>query len=187
FLFCTYIILYILFMMTSVVTDAARGNRDRALPQTTHTSQPQKQLQATAEQIRLAQMIYDKNDADFEGKVQQLVEVTGKNQDECMVALHDCNGDINRAINFLLEEVTVKDSWETVGKKKSVGKEGTAPESREKRGEREGRGRGGPKDVAEGPATTRKGGRKRTGLIQLQEREEETVGAEEEGEKYVEN
>uniref|UniRef100_A0A671RAR5 Ubiquitin-associated protein 2-like n=1 Tax=Sinocyclocheilus anshuiensis TaxID=1608454 RepID=A0A671RAR5_9TELE len=144
-------------MMTSVVTDAAKGNRDRALPQTTHTSQPQKQIQATAEQIRLAQMIYDKNDADFEGKVQQLMEVTGKNQDECMVALHDCNGDVNRAINFLLEEVTVKDSWETVGKKKSVGKEGTAPESREKRGEKEGRGRGGPNRCGRGTSHNQEG------------------------------
>ncbi|XP_067269327.1 ubiquitin-associated protein 2b isoform X2 [Pseudorasbora parva] len=144
-------------MMTSVVTDAARGNRDRALQQTTHTSQPQKQIQATAEQIRLAQMIYDKNDADFEGKVQQLMEVTGKNQDECMVALHDCNGDVNRAINFLLEEVTVKDSWETVGKKKSVGKEGPAPESREKRGERESRGRGGPNRRGRGASRSQEG------------------------------
>ncbi|XP_016409045.1 ubiquitin-associated protein 2-like isoform X1 [Sinocyclocheilus rhinocerous] len=144
-------------MMTSVVTDAARGNRDRALPQTTHTSQPQKPIQATAEQIRLAQMIYDKNDADFEGKVQQLMEVTGKNQDECMVALHDCNGDVNRAINFLLEEITVKDSWETVGKKKNVGKEGTAPESREKRGEREGRGRGGPNRRGRGASHNQEG------------------------------
>ncbi|KAK4816875.1 hypothetical protein QYF61_024517 [Mycteria americana] len=48
-------------------------------------------------------MIYDKNDADFEDKVKQLMEVTGKNQDECIVALHDCNGDVNRAINILLE------------------------------------------------------------------------------------
>ncbi|ROI69438.1 Ubiquitin-associated protein 2 [Anabarilius grahami] len=143
--------------MTSVVTDAARGNRDRALQQATHTSQPQKQIQATAEQIRLAQMIYDKNDADFEGKVQQLMEVTGKNQDECMVALHDCNGDVNRAINFLLEEVTVKDSWETVGKKKSVGKEGTAPETREKRGERESRGRGGPNRRGRGASRNQEG------------------------------
>lgn len=31
------------------------------------------------------------------------MEVTGKNQDECIVALHDCNGDMNRAINILLE------------------------------------------------------------------------------------
>lgn len=29
-------------------------------------------IQATAEQIRLAQMIYDKNDADFEDKVNQV-------------------------------------------------------------------------------------------------------------------
>lgn len=40
--------------------------------------------------------------------VSQLMEVTGKTQDECMVALHDCNGDVNRAINFLLEEVIDK-------------------------------------------------------------------------------
>uniref|UniRef100_A0A8B9EJZ0 UBA domain-containing protein n=1 Tax=Anser cygnoides TaxID=8845 RepID=A0A8B9EJZ0_ANSCY len=71
---------------------------------TTQPIQQQKQVvQATAEQIRLAQMIYDKNDADFEDKVKQLMEVTGKNQDECIVALHDCNGDVNRAINILLE------------------------------------------------------------------------------------
>uniref|UniRef100_A0A672K8A8 Ubiquitin-associated protein 2-like n=1 Tax=Sinocyclocheilus grahami TaxID=75366 RepID=A0A672K8A8_SINGR len=138
-------------------TPHSHRNRYRALPQTTHTSQPQKQIQATAEQIRLAQMIYDKNDADFEGKVQQLMEVTGKNQDECMVALHDCNGDVNRAINFLLEEVTVKDSWETVGKKKNVGKEGTAPESREKRGEKEGRGRGGPNRRGRGASHNQEG------------------------------
>lgn len=93
--------------------------------------------QATAEQIRLAQVIYDKNDADFEDKVKQvmcicthlhkfifwvtiiscfitcfsfahwqLIEVTGKTQDECMVALHDCNEDVNRAINFLLESTS---------------------------------------------------------------------------------
>ena len=38
--------------------------------------------------------------------VRQLMEVTGKNQDECMVALHDCNEDVNRAINFLLESTS---------------------------------------------------------------------------------
>uniref|UniRef100_A0A8V5H4A9 Uncharacterized protein n=1 Tax=Melopsittacus undulatus TaxID=13146 RepID=A0A8V5H4A9_MELUD len=91
---------------------------------------------ATAEQIRLAQMIYDKKDADFEDKVKQLIEVTGKNQDECIVALHDCNGDVNRAINILLEGSSDTTSWETVGgKKKSLGKESS--ENREKRGDRE--------------------------------------------------
>ena len=42
----------------------------------------------------------------------QLMEVTGKIQDECMVALHDCNEDVNRAINFLLESTS-----DTVGQR----------------------------------------------------------------------
>ncbi|XP_034547216.1 ubiquitin-associated protein 2-like isoform X2 [Notolabrus celidotus] len=134
-------------MMTSMVSNQSRGTRDKTLPTTTQTTQPQKQIQATAEQIRLAQVIYDKNDADFEEKVKQLIEVTGKTQDECMVALHDCNEDVNRAINFLLESTSDTNSWETVGKKRSLGKEGGPSEikdSKEKRGlEREGsRGRG---------------------------------------------
>uniref|UniRef100_A0A667WV06 Ubiquitin associated protein 2a n=1 Tax=Myripristis murdjan TaxID=586833 RepID=A0A667WV06_9TELE len=130
-------------MMSSLGGDKARGPREKTLPAATHTSQPQKQIQATAEQIRLAQMIYDKNDADFEDKVNQLMEVTGKNQDECMVALHDCNEDVNRAINFLLESTSDTTSWETVGKKKPLVKEVPSEskenkENREKKGEREG-------------------------------------------------
>ncbi|XP_056274736.1 ubiquitin-associated protein 2-like isoform X1 [Pseudoliparis swirei] len=129
-------------MMTSVVSNQARGARDSTLSTTTQTTQPQ----ATAEQLLLAQMFYDKNDAEFEDKVKQLIEVTGKTQDECMVALHDCNEDVNRAINFLLESTPDTTSWETVGKKRSVVKEGgpsEIKESREKKGEREAsRGRG---------------------------------------------
>ncbi|CAG01408.1 unnamed protein product [Tetraodon nigroviridis] len=93
-------------MMSSLGNDKAQGPREKALAPATHTPQPQKQIQATAEQIRLAQVIYDKSDADFEDKVNQLMEVTGKNQDECMVALHDCNEDVGRAINFLLESTS---------------------------------------------------------------------------------
>lgn len=124
--------------MTSVGNERTRGTREKPQISTPQT-QPQKQVQATAEQIRLAQMIYDKNDADFEDKVKQLMEVTGKNQDECIVALHDCNGDVNRAINILLEGNSDTTSWETVGgKKKSIGKESSEnKENREKRGDRE--------------------------------------------------
>ncbi|XP_054842394.1 ubiquitin-associated protein 2 isoform X2 [Eublepharis macularius] len=133
-------------MMTSVGSERTRGTRDKAQISTTQLTQPQKQVvQATAEQIRLAQMIYDKNDADFEDKVKQLMEVTGKNQDDSIVALHDCNGDVNRAINILLEGSSDTTSWETVGgKKKSLGKESSEnKENREKRGDREvSRGRG---------------------------------------------
>ncbi|NWS77448.1 UBAP2 protein, partial [Crotophaga sulcirostris] len=127
-------------MMTSVGNERTRGTRDKMHISTTQTMQPQKQVvQATAEQIRLAQMIYDKNDADFEDQVKQLMEVTGKTQDECIVALHDCNGDVNRAINILLEGSSDTTSWETVGgRKKSLGKECVENrENRERRGDRE--------------------------------------------------
>ncbi|XP_029998806.1 ubiquitin-associated protein 2-like isoform X2 [Sphaeramia orbicularis] len=148
-------------MMTSVISSQARGTRDRMLPTNTNTTQPQKQIQPTAEQIRLAQMIYDKNDPDFEDKVQQLIEVTGKTQDECMVALHDCNEDVNRAINFLLESTSDTNSWETVGKKRSPGKEGgpsEMKETREKKGEREvSRGRGGSNRRGRGISRGREG------------------------------
>ncbi|XP_068031701.1 ubiquitin-associated protein 2-like isoform X5 [Anomalospiza imberbis] len=127
-------------MMTSVVSERTRGTRDKMQISTSQPTQPQKQVvQATAEQIRLAQMIYDKNDTDFEDKVKQLMEVTGKNQDECIVALHDCNGDMNRAINILLEGSSDTTSWEIVGgKKKNLGKEVLENKgNREKRGDRE--------------------------------------------------
>ncbi|XP_078288084.1 ubiquitin-associated protein 2-like [Rhinoraja longicauda] len=105
-------------MMTSVGTPRARGNWDQT--QTQNQAQQKQRPQATAEQIRIAQMISDHNDADFEEKVKQLIDITSKNQDECMIALHDCNGDVNRAINVLLEGNPDTDSWEMVGKKKSL-------------------------------------------------------------------
>ncbi|XP_034451243.1 ubiquitin-associated protein 2-like isoform X3 [Hippoglossus hippoglossus] len=149
-------------MMTSLVSTQARGTRDRTLPSTTQTTQPQKQIQATAEQIRLAQVIYDKNDTDFEDKVKQLIEVTGKTQDECIVALHDSNEDVNKAINHLLENKPDTNSWETVGKKRSLGKEGGTSEIKESRerkgGEREAsRGRGGANRRGRGISRGREG------------------------------
>ncbi|KAF4802298.1 Ubiquitin-associated protein 2-like protein [Turdus rufiventris] len=113
-------------MMTSVGTNRARGNWEQT--QTQSQTQHKQRPQATAEQIRLAQMISDHNDADFEEKVKQLIDITGKNQDECVIALHDCNGDVNRAINVLLEgnpdtvglDPVNLHSWEMVGKKKGV-------------------------------------------------------------------
>lgn len=65
-------------------------------------------------------MISDHNDADFEEKVKRLMDIMGKNQDECVIALHACNGDVNRAINLLLEGNPDRNSWEMVRKKKGV-------------------------------------------------------------------
>ncbi|XP_008589157.1 PREDICTED: ubiquitin-associated protein 2 isoform X4 [Galeopterus variegatus] len=59
-------------MMTSVNSDRCRGAQEKTQISATQAAQPQKQVvQATAEQMRLAQVIFDKNDSDFEAKVKQ--------------------------------------------------------------------------------------------------------------------
>ncbi|XP_054619960.1 ubiquitin-associated protein 2-like isoform X8 [Dunckerocampus dactyliophorus] len=141
-------------MMTSMGGNRARGSWEQTQGQTQGQTQHKQRPQATAEQIRLAQMISDHNDADFEEKVKQLIDITGKDQDDAMIALHDCNGDVNRAINVLLEGSPDTDSWEMVGKKKGVSgqKETSQPEvgeegkeNREKEREKDAaRRRGGP-------------------------------------------
>ncbi|XP_013997612.1 ubiquitin-associated protein 2-like isoform X6 [Salmo salar] len=141
-------------MMTSVGGNRACGSWEQQTGQTQHKQRPQ----ATAEQIRLAQMISDNNDADFEEKVKQLIDITGKDQDESMIALHDCNGDVNRAINVLLEGSPDTDSWEMVGKKKGVS--GQKEPGHAETGEegKENRERGAERDVAR-----RRGGAPRRG------------------------
>ncbi|KAM9416325.1 ubiquitin-associated protein 2-like isoform 10-T16 [Salvelinus alpinus] len=143
-------------MMTSVGGNRACGSWEQQTQtgQTQHKQRPQ----ATAEQIRLAQMISDHNDADFEEKVKQLIDITGKDQDESMIALHDCNGDVNRAINVLLEGSPDTDSWEMVGKKKGVS--GQKEPGHAETGEegKENRERGVERDVAR-----RRGGAPRRG------------------------
>ncbi|XP_048880500.1 ubiquitin-associated protein 2-like isoform X5 [Brienomyrus brachyistius] len=143
-------------MMTSVGSSRARGSWEQT--QTQNQTQHKQRPQATAEQIRLAQMISDHNDADFEEKVKQLIDITGKDQDESMIALHDCNGDVNRAINVLLEGSPDTDSWEMVGRKKGLsGQKENAHMDVGEEG-KENRERGGERDVAR-----RRGGAPRRG------------------------
>ncbi|XP_054909660.1 ubiquitin-associated protein 2-like isoform X2 [Poeciliopsis prolifica] len=145
-------------MMTSMGGNRARGSWEPTQGQTQSQTQHKQRPQATAEQIRLAQMISDHNDADFEEKVKQLVDITGKDQDESMIALHDCNGDVNRAINVLLEGSPDTDSWEMVGKKKGVsGQKEISPAETGEEG-KENREKGGEKDAAR-----RRGGAPRKG------------------------
>ncbi|KAL4646676.1 ubiquitin-associated protein 2-like isoform X14 [Arapaima gigas] len=143
-------------MMTSVGSSRARGGWEQT--QTQSQTQHKQRPQATAEQIRLAQMISDHNDADFEEKVKQLIDITGKDQDESMIALHDCNGDINRAINVLLEGSPDTDSWEMVGKKKGVSGQKESGHMDVSEEGKENRDRGGERDVAR-----RRGGAPRRG------------------------
>ncbi|KAK2081815.1 hypothetical protein P7K49_040801 [Saguinus oedipus] len=42
----------------------------------------------------------------------------GKNHDECVIALHDCNGDVNRAINSQARRMVAR--WNTTQKAKKI-------------------------------------------------------------------
>ncbi|XP_015908503.1 ubiquitin-associated protein 2 isoform X2 [Parasteatoda tepidariorum] len=78
-------------------------------------------IQPTAEQMRIAQIIYDGNKADYpdlKDKVERIIEITGRTKDDALVALHDCDNDSNRATIMLLEGNEDEGKWETSGKKK---------------------------------------------------------------------
>ncbi|XP_070542055.1 ubiquitin-associated protein 2-like isoform X2 [Ptychodera flava] len=116
-------------MMSTVGTTRAntRSSSAREKPaskssthNTNHTTvQPGKQnVQPTAEQLRMAQII-SSDDPETLAKIQQVQDVTGKSQDEVMVALHDHDDDPEKAINFLLENGDAdQGQWETTGRKK---------------------------------------------------------------------
>jgi len=76
-------------------------------------------LQPTSEQLRLAQITQDSTlDPQRKGKISQVIDFTGKSEDEVATALFDCSWDVQRAIEFLLEEGGDLGSWEESGKKK---------------------------------------------------------------------
>lgn len=103
--------------------------------------------QATAEQLRIAEITNvtsEQDSAELHRKIKNIVEFTGRSQDEAAMALHDCDGDEEEAINYLLEATPKGTGWETSGAKKK--KEKTVDrreDNRRPRGEsRDGPGRG---------------------------------------------
>lgn len=103
--------------------------------------------QATAEQLRIAEITNvttEQDSAELHKKIKNIVEFTGRSQDEAAMALHDCDGNVEEAINYLLE-TSAKGSggWETSGAKKKKDKQADRrDESRRPRDSREGAGRG---------------------------------------------
>lgn len=78
--------------------------------------------QPTAEQIRLAQLTSDRSsdtDPDLSRKVTQISELTGRSNDEALTALYDCDYDVQRAVEKLLECQEI-DEWQEISKKKKM-------------------------------------------------------------------
>ncbi|XP_054277627.1 protein lingerer isoform X2 [Macrosteles quadrilineatus] len=75
----------------------------------------------TAEQMRMAEIMdTKKDDLALKDKIKQVMDATQKSEDEVCTALHDCDNDANKAVNYLLEG-SLKDEWSTsvVKKKKN--------------------------------------------------------------------
>ena len=75
-----------------------------------------------ADQMRLANLITDNSDdADYQKKVDQVVELTNTTRDQAAVALHDCHYDVEKAVDMILEgdHNIVENQWKSAGKKKN--------------------------------------------------------------------
>lgn len=81
----------------------------------------QSKLVPTSEQLRLAQITQSQDtnmDPQRKAKISQVMDITGKTEDEVATALFDCGWDETKAIELLLEEGGGLGSWEETGKKK---------------------------------------------------------------------
>lgn len=79
----------------------------------------QDKIQQKSDQTRHSQIIDTRmgcgEDPTFKERVKQVMEVTRRTEDEVIMALHDSDGDFNRAVNDLLEGVSPE--WEVKKKK----------------------------------------------------------------------
>ena len=83
-------------------------------------------MQPTTEQLMIAKMIDGHADDPHQRrKIQQVMDVTGKPEDEVATALFDAGWDESRAVELLLEDGDHLSAWEETGKKKK-GKKGAS-------------------------------------------------------------
>ncbi|KAL8577437.1 hypothetical protein ACOMHN_048072 [Nucella lapillus] len=82
------------------------------------TEKPTPKNQATVEQMRMALMIDSGKDTANFDTVKQLCEMTGRSEDDVVVALHDAQDDPDRAVAILIDGEQGQGEWEVQDKKK---------------------------------------------------------------------
>lgn len=55
---------------------------------------------------------------ELQHKVDKIVELTRATRDEAVVALHDCDDELDKAIDMILEGESVNAEWRSAGKKR---------------------------------------------------------------------
>ncbi|KAL3866475.1 hypothetical protein ACJMK2_043769 [Sinanodonta woodiana] len=117
--------------MMSATLSASRANsrpsKDKKVltqqqTQNVKSEGPPSKVQATPEQIRLAQVLAEPISTDesaLQEKIRTVKELTGCSDDQVLVALHDCKNDVEIAVNKLLEDGDGdQGEWRESGKKK---------------------------------------------------------------------
>ncbi|KPM08179.1 ubiquitin-associated 2-like protein [Sarcoptes scabiei] len=75
---------------------------------------------ATAEQMRIASLMSDKKDDDLKPKIEKIVELTGASREDAAVALYDCDNDMPKAIEMILDGESFDSEWQSTGRKKKT-------------------------------------------------------------------
>uniref|UniRef100_H2YR65 UBA domain-containing protein n=1 Tax=Ciona savignyi TaxID=51511 RepID=H2YR65_CIOSA len=105
----------------SVVSSGRTQRKDKS--SSLNTMKNSQVAKATADQIRLAQMISNSgrdDDIEMHNNVAKIIEITGASEDNARTALYDANNDTNRAIELILEggSLNQTNEWETATRKK---------------------------------------------------------------------
>ncbi|XP_028399124.1 ubiquitin-associated protein 2-like [Dendronephthya gigantea] len=89
------------------------SNRGQQSTTKTGKQSPQGKYQPTAEQVQYAQLLNHDDPEWLTAKIQKIVEMTQKPQDEVAIALHDCDNNIDSAVLNLLEGKYNQGEWTT--------------------------------------------------------------------------
>lgn len=71
--------------------------------------------------MRIASLMNDKKDEnDLKPKIEQIVELTGASREDAAVALYDCDNDMTKAIEMILDGEALDSEWQSTGRKKKT-------------------------------------------------------------------
>uniref|UniRef100_A0A336K4P2 Protein lingerer n=1 Tax=Culicoides sonorensis TaxID=179676 RepID=A0A336K4P2_CULSO len=105
---------------TNVNSGSQKENKKAAANEHVKEQKEKPQMKPTAEQIRIAQITDIKGgieDPKIREKVEKLMEMTQRSEEDVCCALYECDNDLERAVMFLFEQLPVN-AFATTSKKK---------------------------------------------------------------------
>jgi hypothetical protein len=104
--------------MSSSNRTTSKGGKGSKTDNKTHKSEKSDTGKGSDKQQANRDSTHSKSeDPSIKEKVRQLIEMSQRSEEEVCLALHECDGDVNTAMNMLLEDIG-HGEWETRVKKK---------------------------------------------------------------------